>query len=261
MQNPFFIPLLRRLADELGVQIVIDEPSRGGYMLLPSGMRSYFKRMSLSINSAGSSRVVGDKGLTLLLLEKDGYRVPFGTQSDLVEVLENFITQNEGPFVVKPNGFYQAKGLSRINVSSELVTAFNKVVEFDTTVRIEQEIIGQHLSAGIACGEVYFVYAKQPFSAGGMTHDVTDIVSYEVKNHLAKAMELFNLHIGSIDFIYTGDEKEINSFENCVVIEINSAPSFRKYAEIGEAQLSRVESLYRKIIEHILKQDNLGSHK
>lgn len=253
MPNPFFIPLLKRLATELGVEVIVDEPSQGGYILLPNGQRSYFKRMSLSVNPVGSARVTGDKGLTLALLGKEGYIVPLGVQSDLPEVLESFIQENQGPFVIKPNSSYQAKGLSRISSYPELPTAFEKAVKFDTTVRIEQEIVGQHLCAAVAYGEVYFIYTKQPFSAGGMIHDITDTVSDEIKNHLAKAIKLFNLHIGSIDFIYTGTEKNITSLEKCVIIEINSAPSFRKYAEMGDVQLSKVESLYKKVLESILK--------
>lgn len=254
MPNPFFIPLLKRLAVELGAEVIVDEPSQGGYLLLPDGRRSYFKRMSLSMNPVGSARVTGDKGLTLTLLGKERYIVPLGIQSDLPEILGSFIQENRGPFVVKPNSSYQAKGLSKISSHSELPTAFEKAVVFDTTVRIEQEIVGQHLCAGVAYGEVYFMYTKQPFSAGGMIHDITDTVSGEIKNHLAEAISLFNLHIGSIDFIYTGNEEEVKSPENCVIIEINSAPSFRKYAEMGGLQLSRVESLYRKVLEKIIHE-------
>ena len=68
MPNPFFIPLLKRLATEVGAEVIVDEPSQGGYLLLPDGRRSYFKRMSLSVNLVGASRVTGDKGLTLALL-------------------------------------------------------------------------------------------------------------------------------------------------------------------------------------------------
>ena len=261
MPNPFFIPVLKRLVAELGGEVIVDEPSQGGYLLLPDRSRSYFKRMSLSVNSVGSSRVVSDKGLTLSLLYKEGYRVPSGVQSDILGVLESFIKENKGPFVVKPNSSYQAKGLSRINTLPELIPAFNKAHAFDTTVRVEEEISGKHLCAGIAHGEVYFVYVKEPFSAGGMIHDVTGAVSPVVQDHLVKVAAIFNLSIASIDFIYTGDEQEIESPKNCVIIEVNSAPSFRKYAETGNTQLSRVESLYRKVLESILKQDSLHFRK
>jgi D-alanine-D-alanine ligase-like ATP-grasp enzyme len=253
MPNPFFIPLLKRLATEVGAEVIVDEPSQGGYLLLPDGRRSYFKRMSLSVNLVGASRVTGDKGLTLALLKKEGYRTPYGVQSDRIEVLENFVKENQGSFIVKPNSGSQAKGLSRINSLSELTTVFDKAKEFGSTVRVEEEIVGQHLSAGVAFGKVYFVYTKEPFSAGGMIVDIMDLVSEEVKNHLAQVTQLFNLNIASVDFIYSDDEKEVRSSKNCVIIEINSAPSFRKYGELGREQLSRVESLYRKILEYIKK--------
>ncbi len=251
MLNSFFIPLLRRIAGFLHAEVVLDEPSRGGYVLFQDGHRSYFKRTALAVNSLGSAQVVLDKGLTLTLLQKEGFRVPEGVQSDTIGPLEEFLKANTVPLVVKPNSSSQMNGVSRITRIEELSEAFSFAKKYSDVVRLEKEIIGQHLSAGVSCGEVFFVYRKAPFSPGEGIGDCTDFVSREVQEHLASVAQILYIHLGSIDFIYTSNEVKISDPNNCVIIEVNSAPSFKKYGEMGDIELTRVEALYTKVLEKI----------
>lgn len=254
MSDVFFLPLFRRLAKEYNAEIVVDEPSQGGYILFSDGHRSYFRRMAFGVNQLGSSRVVVDKTLTLLLLKDAGYTVPHGIQSTTIEILKSFAQNNDPPFVIKPNSSSQMNGISRINDISKINVAYENAILFSPVVRIEQEIQGQHMSVGIFSGEVVLAYRKAPFSPGEGIEDVTDLISENVKRHLGRAAASLNVHLASLDFVYTDSSTDIIDPKKCVIIEINSAPSFKKYGILGPVQISRVEQLYRKVLEKMIHE-------
>ncbi len=88
-------------------------------------------------------------------------------------------------------------------------------------------------------------------SCGGQMDDVTAIVHPTVKELAIKIAQDFNLVMCGIDII----SKDISKpDENYVVLEINSAPSLKHYASIGDFQLRRTEVLYSQIFQYLQTQ-------
>lgn len=247
----FIFSLLQKIAPHCGVEVFQDGVSaHSGYIVTPSSQRFYFKSSRWDVNGAGASFVVNDKTLTIFYLSKEGYQTPNGVFLENSSMEEFRLEDIPMPCIVKPNSQSRSRGLFRVNNKQDLSSAIEKAFTFENKIRVEEEVLGTHLCFGVCSKKVYFVYEKEPFSAGGVQKDVTDLISKEVLEYIVNAVSVFGLRLASVDVVCRG---EINSLEknDFVIIEINSAPSFKMYGNSSNTALLNVENLYTDLLKSL----------
>ncbi len=250
MQESFILRLLKEISPSLNVEVYnFKDNVHGGYLSLPNGKTHYFKSSRWDVNPLGGSRVVTDKTLTLRILEENKFNIPKGVllEGFDIDILRKF----KFPIVIKPNSEHKARGLSYVEKIEDAEKAFLVAKSFEKIVRAEEVVEGKHMSFGIFNGKVYFAYEKEAFSAGDISRDFTDSINESFLKYVGKIPNIFNLKLASIDCVYKGEGGEFVP-EDLVVIEVNSAPSFRKYGESSEDARENVKLLYTDLIRFIL---------
>lgn len=250
MQESFILNLLKEISPSFNVEVHnFKDNIHGGYLSLPNGKRHYFKSSRWDVNTLGGSRVVTDKTLTLRILEENKFNIPKGIL--LKEFDIDIFRKFKFPIVVKPNSEHKARGLSYVEKIEDAEKAFLFAKSFENIIRVEEVVTGKHMSLGIFNGKVYFAYEKEAFSAGNIIKDYTNSLDENFISYIGKIPNIFNLKLASIDCIYNG-EMDIFNPNELVIIEVNSAPSFRKYGEFGENARENVKLLYTDLIRFIL---------
>lgn len=250
MQESFILLLLKEIAPSLNVEVHNFKDSvYGGYLSLPNGKIHYFKSSRWDVNPLGGSRVVTDKTLTLRILEENKFNIPNGVllEEFNIDILRKF----KFPIVIKPNSEHKARGLSYVSKIEDAEKAFMLAKSFEKIVRVEEVVEGKHMSLGIFNGKVYFAYEKEAFSAGDIVKDYTNSIEESFLEYVGKIPNIFNLKLASIDCVYKGEGDKFIP-KDLVIIEVNSAPSFRKYGEYSDISRENVKLLYTDLIRFIL---------
>jgi D-alanine-D-alanine ligase-like ATP-grasp enzyme len=100
-------------------------------------------------------------------------------------------------------------------------------------------------------GKLVELLPNANLSSGGDAFDVTPLLHTGWHELAAKIARDMNLRYIGIDILTPDSLAEAP--REYVVLEINSAPGLDNYAAMGEEQLDRVEAMYKKVVEAMLK--------
>jgi len=170
-----------------------------------------------------SSAIAMDKAMTKKLISAEGVDTAKWIMFDAVKGDKKEIEEKIGfPCVVKPCGCGSSVGVSIVENEEELESALKYAEEYESTVLIEEKIVGREFSIGVLDGEVLppieiialsgFYDYKNKYQSG-LTKEICppDISAEEDTLLRSSAMKVFKiLELGDysrIDFILTKDKK------------------------------------------------------
>ncbi|MBI2644809.1 cyanophycin synthetase [Candidatus Uhrbacteria bacterium] len=119
--------------------------------------------------------------------------------------------------------------------------------------RIDQRLRrdGRNLTSFVPAGETWQLLDHANLSSGGDARDVTDSIHPMYTELAVKLTRDMGLRYCGVDLFVNGDLA--SPTDEYVICEINAAPGIDNYASIGADQQKRVEAMYRKIVEALIR--------
>ena len=329
MKRSFVVPIIEKVARDLGVEVHIEPWGFVGVLVLKDGRRRYFRGASFDVNTLGASEVARDKDYAAYFLKQFGYPVPEGKTffskswaevvgSDQSAEAACMYAETLGwPVIVKPNSRSQGKGVAKAKNAEELTQAIEEIEAYENVYLVQKVVPGRDYRIVVLDGEVISAYERKPLSvvgdgkmnvqelliekqkhfiqsgrdttvpmedfrihntlagqglsmesvlekervvellpnanlsSGGDAVDVTDILHPAWHTLAAKIAVDMNLRYIGLDIMT--EESLAEAPGNYTVLEINSAAGLDNYATLGDVQRARVEAMYKKVVEAMMK--------
>lgn len=180
MKKSFVVPILEKLAKELGVRLEI-EP-RFGYVariVLPDGRRRYLRNTVFDLNGSGATEIAKDKAYAAHFLSLDGYPVPQGDSFATREWAKK-IKSNKGPdaawsyaqqlglpVIVKPNSKSQGSGVALPRNKREFFRAVTEASRSERMFLVQQRAVGRDYRIVVLDREIISAYERMPLTVIG----------------------------------------------------------------------------------------------
>lgn len=249
--SSFIISLLKEIVAGTNIQLVpAGDNISGGYLLFSSGRKVYFLNSRWDINLQGSAKVVNDKSLTIKYLTEASFSTTKGVLVCSADDIYAYTNNLEFPLVAKPNTGNQGKDVFLVERFEDLDKILKNIFINTDKVRIEEKVMGKHLSFSVFNDEIYSVYEKKPFSSGEVLEDYTDHIDVRVRDYIIRSVQVFSLKLASVDVVCKA-ELDIAKPKDFVIIEINSAPSFRLYGSYNSKARNNIKKLYKNMIDYL----------
>jgi glutathione synthase/RimK-type ligase-like ATP-grasp enzyme len=217
-REPQVLHLIRRAAEELGLQVRILDPEYGHLFALTDGRRSLPLLGGRSpLNNAVAARICEDKYYTGLLLEQAGFRVPacarclkpghfeLEVYQDKVgkEPGHEFVARHGFPVVVKPNRLSHGRQVRVVNSDVKLSHAIDSVWQFDYIALVQEPIPGTDIRLDHLDGHYLAGYIR---SAGKGTDEGSQSAKKEAP------VEILNLARGAMATVIDSPPKAWDEF-------------------------------------------------
>lgn len=329
MKRSFVVPIIEKVAKDMGVEVHIEPWGYAGTLVLPDGRTRYFRGASFDLNTLGASEIAKDKDYAAYFLKRLGYPVPEGTTffaPKWAAVLESDRTADAAcayaeslgwPVIVKPNSRSQGRGVAKAWDAQELRQAIEEIEVYENVYLVQKVVSGRDYRIVVLDGEVISAYERKPLcvvgdgelsvrellvekqklfvqsgrdttvpmedfridntlaqqgltmesvlekgravellpnanlSSGGDAVDVTDTLHPVWHTLAAKIAVDMNLRYIGLDIMT--EESLAEAPGAYTVLEINSAAGLDNYATLGDKQRSRVETMYKKVVEAMMK--------
>ncbi len=120
--------------------------------------------------------------------------------------------------------------------------------------RIALRLKRQHMNFNtvLESGERVYLLDNANLSSGGDAEDVTEAIHPTYKDLAVKVTRDLGLRYCGVDLITSSPIQE--PARDYTILEVNAAPGLDNYAQVGEKQYQRVESMYEKILLALLKR-------
>ncbi len=329
MKRSFVVPIIEKVAKDMGVEVYIEPWGYAGTLVLQGGGKRYFRGASFDLNTLGASEIAKDKDYAAYFLKRLGYPVPEGKTffaPKWAAVLGSERTADAAcayaeslgwPVIVKPNSRSQGRGVAKAWNEKELRQAIEEIEVYENVYLVQCVARGRDYRIVVLDGEVISAYERRPLcvvgdgvltvaelltekqkqfvqggrdtivptedfridntlaqqgltlesvlekgkevellpnanlSSGGDAFDVTDVLHQEWHTLAARIAHDANLRYIGIDIM---TEAPLSDAPNeYIILEINSAPGLDNYATLGDAQRGRVEAMYKKVVEAMMK--------
>lgn len=329
MKRSFVVPIIEKVARDLGVEVHIEPWGFVGVLALKDGRKRYFRGASFDLNTLGSSEVARDKDYAAYFLKQFGYPVPQGKtffshswaatlgSDQSAEAACVYAEALGWPVIVKPNSRSQGRGVAKAFVKEELLEAIAAIEPYENVYLVQKVVPGRDYRIVVLDGEVISAYERKPLcvvgdgklsvtellvekqklfaqsgrdttvpvedfrihntlaqhgltvesvlakgravellpnanlSSGGDAVDVTDVLHPAWHTLAAKIAVDMNLRYIGLDIMT--EESLAEAPGTYTVLEINSAAGLDNYATLGDKQRSRVEAMYKKVVEAMMK--------
>lgn len=329
MKRSFVVPIIEKVARDLGVEVRIEPWGFVGVLVLKDGRKRYFRGASFDLNTLGSSEVARDKDYAAYFLKQFGYPVPEGKSffsESWAEVLSSdqraeaacaYAEALGWPVIVKPNSRSQGRGVAKAWNIEELRQAIEEIEVYENVYLVQKVVPGRDYRIVVLDGEVISAYERRPLcvvgdgvlsvaellvekqkifiqsgrdttvpfedfrihntlaqqgltvesvlekgrvvellpnanlSSGGDAIDVTDVLHPAWHTLAAKIAVDMNLRYIGLDIMT--EESLAEAPGTYTVLEINSAAGLDNYATLGDKQRSRVEAMYKKVVEAMMR--------
>ncbi len=329
MKRSFVVPIIEKVAKDMGVEVHIEPWGYAGTLVLPDGRKRYFRGASFDLNTLGASEIAKDKDYAAYFLKRLGYKVPDGTTffaPKWAEVLGSeriadaacaYAESLGWPVIVKPNSRSQGRGVAKAWNAQELRQAIEEIEPYENVYLVQKVVPGRDYRIVVLDGEVISAYERKPLcvvgdgvltvaellvekqkqfvhsgrdtvvpvddfrirntltkqgltvesvieklqtvellpnanlSSGGDAFDVTDVLHPAWHTLAAKIAVDMNLRYIGLDIMT--EESLAEAPGTYTVLEINSAAGLDNYATLGDKQRSRVEAMYKKVVEAMMK--------
>jgi len=329
MKRSFVVPIIEKVAKDMGLEVHIEPWGYAGTLALPDGRRRYFRGASFDLNTLGASEIAKDKDYAAHFLKRLGYPVPEGKaffserwaqvlgSTNTVDAACVYAKELEWPVIVKPNSKSQGRGVSNAHTPEELREAVAAIELYENVYLVQKVVPGRDYRIVVLDGEVISAYERKPLcvvgdgartvaelllekqksfiqsgrdtvlptddfrihntllqqrltvasilekgqtvdllpnanlSSGGDAVDVTDVLHREWHTLAAKIAVDANLRYIGIDIMTRVPLSDAPG--EYTILEINSAPGLDNYATLGEKQRGRVEAMYKKVVEAMMK--------
>lgn len=191
--KPFVGQLFQRLADEAGVEVVV-EPQFGyvGQIICPNGKIHYFRNTNFDLNPIGSTEIARDKDYANFFMARLGYPViegqPFYSKKWCenigidkgIDAAYNYSLSLGFPVIVKPNSKSQGTAVCKANTKTEFFQACRKAFHYDNVILVQRFIKGKDYRVVVLDGEVISAYERLPLKIVGdgrhTIHEIMNIV-------------------------------------------------------------------------------------
>jgi len=256
-QEPSFTTkLIEMIAHEEGYGFFSLSQNVDHYAIIFShGKKSYGFQSILDINTIGSWRTVKSKIATHGFLEKYEYStiptIPLYQNTDIQEV-EKIVTSLGFPCVIKPNSASRARGITVVKSIDDIAGALAHARDNETygIVLAQPLITGRHMRFMVLDNETILVYEKPAFWASDdiIAIDVPIHDSYKIK--IAQAVTDLGLIWSGVDVIIPLDvdiEKPLTK-DSYMIVEINSAPTMKRFASLNQETYQQVKNWYKEIL-------------
>jgi|GEM_PF-1159129 len=255
----FTTKLMRTIAFEKGYEFESLTQNSDHYVItFPDGKRTYGFRSITDINTTGSSRTVKSKIATHEFLKKQEYStissVPIYEDMSVGEI-EETVQRLGFPCIIKPNSASQARGITVLEGVDDIPKALDHARSAETygIILAQPFIEGRHVRFMVLDDEVILVYEKPAFWASDYIIETDLSIHESYKKEIARAVTGLGLRWGGVDVIIGKDvdiEKPITK-DNYTIVEINSAPTMKRFAELGDSEYQRVKSWYTIILDGV----------
>lgn len=253
----FTTNVVERVCERLGFAFIQDGGNVNSYQIVfPNGVKTSGRSTILDINGAASAKVARNKMAThAWLLHYNHATIPtqlFTAQDDR-QTVRSAVEKIGMPCVIKPNEGTRTRGITILENINELDTAIHETESVGTEFLVQPFITGRHYRFTVFQGKVVLIYEKPAFWAS------EDIIDDAVEAHpsyretIARSVSDLGLAWSGVDVIVRDghDIKQPATAESYVIVEINSAPTLKRYAERSEKNLAFIEGLYSDIMNAI----------
>ena len=180
MKPSFITPLLAELAQEMGVDLHIEE--RYGYVgqvNLPNGERRYLRNTVFDLNGSGATEIAVDKDYAAYFLARLGYPVPIGDSfhtrrwakaigSDRTpERAWEYAQQLGLPLIIKPNSKSQGRGVALVHTKREFLRAVSEASQHERVFLVQKPAQGRDYRIVVLDGETISAYERRPLTVIG----------------------------------------------------------------------------------------------
>lgn len=218
MKQSFITPILQEIAQEMGIDILI-EPRYGhvGCIRLPDGKKRYFRNTCFDLNGSGSTEIAKDKDYAAFFLKELGYPVPEGDSfhtrrwckaigSDRTPEKAWEYAQAIGlPVIVKPNSKSQGSGVALVHNKREFFRAMTEASHAERVFLVQKPIQGKDYRIVVLDGEVISAYERRPLGIlGDGIHTIQELLE-EKQRHF--------VHIGRDTVLDLGDPRLTNTLK------------------------------------------------
>lgn len=257
----FTTTLMETIAHEAGYVFSSLSQNVDHYVItFPDGKKTYGFQSVVGINQIGSWRTVKSKIATHGFLEEHGYStiptVPI-YKDTTVEEIKNAVQSFGFPFVIKPNSSSRARGITVLENMDDISTALDHARSAETygIILAQPFIEGRHVRFMVLDNETVLVYEKPAFWA---SDDIiaTDLDIHEsYKKEIAQSVTDLGLRWSGVDVILSTDADITQpvSKDRYTIVEMNSAPTMKRFASLGESEYERVKKWYAYILKEIKK--------
>lgn len=264
-RQPQVLNLIRRAAQELGLDIRILDPEYGHLFALTDGRRNIPLLGGRSpLNDSVAARICEDKYYTGLLLEQAGLRVPAGVRClkpghFQPEIYQDKVGKHPGsefarrhgfPVIVKPNRMSHGREICVVNSSVELSHAIDRVWRVDYIALVQEPIPGVDVRLDYLDDRYLAGYVRTAGTSPGDRAAVTDEPEQIEILNLArgaqatvldsppKAWHAYCLEIGRLlNLRHFGIDLRTTSLEAdpaaATVIEVNASPLLLQLYKLG----------------------------
>lgn len=329
MKRSFVVPIIEKVAKDMGVEVHIESWGYAGTLVLPDGRTRYFRGASFDLNTLGASEIAKDKDYAAYFLKRLGYPVPEGTtffapkwaavlgSERTADAACAYAAELGWPVIVKPNSRSQGRGVAKAWNAQELRQAIEEIEVYENVYLVQRPAKGRDYRIVVLDGEVISAYERRPLcvvgdgvstiaqlliekqkqfvqsgrdttvptedfridnmlaqqgltvesvlekgkevellpnanlSSGGDAFDVTDVLHETWHTLAARIARDANLRYIGIDIMTEVPLSEAPG--DYIILEINSAPGLDNYATLGDTQRGRVEAMYKKVVEAMMK--------
>ncbi|MCC7357812.1 cyanophycin synthetase [Candidatus Uhrbacteria bacterium] len=180
MKPSFITPILRELAQEMGVDMLI-EPTYGyvGCIRLPNGKKRFFRNTCFDLNGSGSTEIAKDKDYAAFFLKELGYPVPLGQAFHTrrwCKAIDSNRTPEKAweyaqslglPVIVKPNSKSQGSGVALAHNKREFFKAVTEASTNERVFLVQKPVQGKDYRIVVLDGEIISAYERRPLTIQG----------------------------------------------------------------------------------------------
>lgn len=243
----------------LGFQFLQDPGNVNAYQIVfPNGTKTCGRSTILDINGAASAKTARNKMATHAWLVHYGYATITTELFALGEdrkVITAAVEHVGLPCVIKPNEGTRTRGITILKDIKELEKGILDTASTGTEFLVQPFITGRHYRFTVFQGKTVLIYEKPAFWASEDIIDDAVVVHPSYNETIAQAVSDLGLVWSGVDVIVRDgyDIKQPASTESYVIVEVNSAPTLKRYAERSEKNLTFIENLYSDIMNAISK--------
>ena len=255
----FTTALMYEIARERGYDIS-GLPIMDDYYVItfPDGIKTYGFQSVLNINTLGSWKVGKSKIATHGFLQKFGYStistIPL-YQDHTHDEIRTLVQNLDMPFVIKPNTSSRAQGITVVKDYEQIPQALEHAWSFEShgSILAQPFIQGRHMRFMVLDNVTVLVYEKPAFWASD------DIIAVDIPLHesykqtIAQAVTDMGLRWSGVDVIisHDADVSQPITPESYTIVELNSAPTMKRFASMNDESYQRVKAWYGEILEKI----------
>lgn len=177
---PFMIPLIVRLAEQIGARVLV-EPVYGfvGHITFQNGKTSFFRNTKFNINQIGSTEIAKDKGYAAFFLQQFGFPVPEGQTffskslcqrvSEPRDIDDAFLYARAlgFPVVVKPNNRSQGILVTKVHNKRDFYKTARAIFRISAVMLVQRFYAGNDYRVVVFDGRVVAAYQRVPLTITG----------------------------------------------------------------------------------------------